>query len=174
MAGRTPKEAADNFIHYFKESLNCLSSQFVKAFPQTPKLYKIFYDPYLVVPAKNEASYCVSVTQVFRTISDPNNQGQFKATTQEYSYVLLKENCEKEIVSYHWHPNDPGIHYPHLHIEGQRTHFPTSRVCLEDFIFMLFRDYDIKRNLSQAECKRVLEKNKRAFEKGATWKVQHR
>jgi hypothetical protein len=174
VAGKTPREAADNFVHYFKESLSRLSSHFVNAYPQTTRLYKIFYDPYLIVPAKEGVSYGVSITQVFRTVPDAENKGQFKAKTQEYSYVLLTEHCEQEIASYHWHPNDPGVHYPHLHVAGQRTHFPTSRVCLEDFIFMLFRDYDVKRNLSQAECKRILEKNKKAFEKGATWKVQHR
>jgi len=173
VAGKTPKEAADNFIHYFKESLNCLSSHYVKAFQQTDKLYKIFYDPQPELTAR-AAKYKVSITQVFRVTPHPDDLKEFKARTQEYSYVLLEENGEKEVVSYHWHPNDPGVHYPHLHIPGSRVHFPTSRVCLEDFISMLHRDYDVKRNLSQAECKKILEKNKKAFEKGATWKVQPR
>lgn len=172
MGGKTPKEAADRFIDYFRESLSCLSSDFVSAYQQTPKFYKIYYDPYLTVPAKNDVSYGVSITQAFRTVFDSEKE-EYKARTQEYSYVLLVEDCTTEIVSYHWHPNDPGVKYPHLHIPGQRTHFPTSRVCLEDFINMLFRDFDVKRNLSHAECKRILDKNKRAFEKSATWKVQN-
>jgi hypothetical protein len=174
VAGKTPKEAADNFIHYLKESLSCLSSHYVTAYQQTDKLYKIFYEPYAIVPARNTNRYQVSIIQIFKTIPDPKNEGEFKATTREYSYVLLTGDGETEIASYHWHPHDPGVHYPHLHVHSvERIHFPTSRVCLEDFIFMLFRDYDVRRNLPQAECKRILDKNKRAFEKSATWKVQH-
>lgn len=52
----------------------------------------------------------VSVTQIFRTVPDPNEEGQFKARTQEYSYRLLEaEEDEREILAYHWHPNDPGV-----------------------------------------------------------------
>lgn len=175
MAGKTPREAADNFISFFKETLSCLSGQIVLAYQQSEKLYKIYYEPYAKVFAKNEKSYYVSVTQIFRTIPHPIERKQFKARTQEYSYRLLENvDEEREILSYHWHPNDPGVKYPHLHIrEVKRIHFPTSRVCLEDFVALLFRDYAVKPNLSHAECKRILEKNKKSFEKWATWKVQH-
>jgi len=174
VAGRTPKEAADNFIDFFKESLSCLSSQIVHAYQQSQHLYKIYYDPYAEVSAINDRNYYVSITQIFRAIPDPEDAKQYKARTQEYSYRLLETREEDEILAYHWHPNDPGVKYPHLHIhEVRRIHFPTSRVCLEDFIGLLFRDYDVKPNLSHAECKRILTKNKKSFEKWATWKVQH-
>jgi hypothetical protein len=174
VSGKTPQEAADNFIYYLRETLTCLSSQFVSAYRQSDKLFKVYYEPYARVRVHGGDYYQVSITQIFRVIPDPREDKQFKARTQEYSYSLLGDDDGHELLSYHWHPNDPGVKYPHLHIaELKRIHFPTSRVCLEDFVSLLFRDYDVKPNLPHAEYKRILEKNKKSFEKWATWKIQH-
>jgi len=173
VAGKTPKEAADNFVFFIKETLSCISDHFVSAYQQSPKLYKVYYEPYAKVPAKNGDNYLLSVTQIFRAIPHPEQRGQFKATTQEYSYRLLggpKENTE--ILAYHWHPHDPGVKFPHLHLkDSPRIHFPTSRVCLEDFVLLLIRDYQLKTRLKDEEWKEILTRNKKAFEKMATWKV---
>ena len=175
MPGKNPKEAADNFVHFFRETLSCLSDHFVSAYQKSDKLYKIYYEPYAKVLSKDGTTYLVSVTQVFRTIPDPQNKKQFKATTQEYSYRLLEEGEQDlEILAYHWHPHEPGVKYPHLHVkEIQHVHFPTSRVCLEDFVALLIRDYHIKPNRPHSEYNRLLEKNKKSFEASATWKIQH-
>ena len=175
MPGKSPKEAADTFVGFLRESLHCLSDHYLTAFQQSEKLYKIYYEPYADLLSREYTNYKVSITQIFKTIPDPQQAKQFKATTQEYSYTLLNA-AGQEVVSYHWHPNDPGVSFPHLHIHQQaikRIHFPTSRVCIEDFILMLFREFEIRPNVSHAEYKRVLEQNKRNFEKWATWKIQH-
>ena len=52
-------------------------------------------------------------------------------------------------------------------------HFPTSRVCLEDFIEMVIKYYGARPSMKYSEWTIILDKNKRAFEKLATWKVQH-
>ena len=176
MAGRTPEEAAENFVNFIKESLSCVTSHFLNAHSQSSELHKIFYDPYPTVHTRSGPSYRISVTQIFRVVNDPNTAGQYKAKTQEYSYRLLKSgNTESEIVAYHWHPQDPGVRYPHLHVKAAhpRIHFPTSRVCLEDFVSMLMRDFHVRPKLSHDECKRILSKNKEAFERMATWKIQN-
>lgn len=174
MARKTPKEAADNFVDFVKETLSCITSHYLNAYPQSSKLYKLFYEPYAEISARGGSKYRLSVTQVFRVIPHPGLEGQYKANTQEYSYRLLAgPGDDTEMLAYHWHPQEPGVSYPHLHIkESKRIHFPTSRVCLEDFVSLLMRDYHIRPRLSHSECKEILERNKRAFEKMATWKVQ--
>jgi hypothetical protein len=171
--GKTPQEAADNFIHFFRETLSCISDHYVSAFQQSKKLYKIYYDPYASVLDEEGNEFLISVTQVFRTILHPQNPKLFKAKTQEYSYRLLEsgeDDCE--IFAYHWHPHEPGVHYPHLHIQTvKRIHFPTSRVCLEDFVLLLIRDYGIRP--AHNDYQKVLDKNKKSFEAQATWKIQH-
>jgi len=44
-------------------------------------------------------------------------------------------------------------------------------VCLEDFILLLIKYYDIKPILHPSTRKRILRKNKQAFEKHASWFV---
>lgn len=177
MAEKTPKEAAERFIDFLKETLSCISSHFVSAYQQSEKFYKIYYEPYAHLNGRGEKHYALSITQIFRTVQIPDgepNGGWFKAKTQEYSYRLIEGAQENEIVAYHWHPNDPGVKFPHLHIQVpdlHRIHFPTSRVCLEDFVYLLMRDYEIVPKLSRAACKEILERNKKAFEKMATWKI---
>ena len=174
MAGKTPREAADNFVNFLKETLSCISSQYVTAYQQSDKLFKIYYEPYAVVGTKEGKEFCLSVTQIFRVMPHPDLERQFKARTQEYSYRLLAGPGENtEILAYHWHPQKPGVNYPHLHLRlYPRIHFPSSRVCLEDFVSLLIRDYAVRPQKSHSECREILMRNKKAFEKMATWKIQ--
>jgi hypothetical protein len=177
VAAKTPKEAAEKFVDFLKETLSCISDQFVSAYPQSQKLYKVYYEPYAPVVARTGENYSLSITQIFRTlqIAEGEFKGQYKAKTQEYSYRLIEGSTqEEEVLAYHWHPNDPGVQFPHLHIKAaHRIHFPTSRVCLEDFVYLLIRDYKIVPRLKHAEYTEILERNKKAFEKMATWKIHH-
>lgn len=115
-------------------------------------------------------------TQVLGVASDPASSGQFKAKTREYSYRLVEQQdiAAQDVVSYHWHPNDSDLRIPHLHVKAvPRIHFPTSRICIEYFIWMLIQYYDVKPRLPHSEWTTILEKNKSAFEKMATWKIKH-
>jgi hypothetical protein len=175
VSGRNPREAATNFITFIKETLSCITDHYLNPYPQSDTLYKVYYEPYAVVHARGGGKYCLSVTQIFRAVPHPEAKDQFKAKTQEYSYRLMRGPDEQaEILAYHWHPNDPGVKYPHLHVkEIPKVHLPTSRVCLEDFVEMLMRDYRVRPRKSHSECKEILQRNKRAFEKMATWKIQN-
>ncbi len=96
--------------------------------------------------------------------------GEFKALTREYSYRLMQKSdiASREILAYHWHPNDSELRDPHLHIRSiARVHFPTSRVCVEDFISMLIKYYGVKPRMRKSEWTAIVEKNKNAFEKMA-------
>lgn len=176
MPGKSPKEAIDNFARYFKESLSCVTESWVTAFQESRNLYKITCDPPANLTKRDGGNLFLIATQVLSAVPDPNTAGQFKAKTREYSYRLVAEKsiAAPDIVAYHWHPNDSDLRTPHLHVAAvPRAHFPTSRVCLEDFIEMLIRYYDVKPQMKHAQWTAILEKNKAAFEKMATWKVKH-
>jgi hypothetical protein len=176
VSGKSPKEAIDNFAQYFRESLSCVTAGWVTAFQESRHLYKITCDPPAKLGKRSGGSLFIIATQVLTAVPDPRVPGQFKAKTREYSYRLVEEEniAAQDIVAYHWHPNDSDLRIPHLHVAAvPRVHFPTSRVSLEDFILMLTRYYDVKPRLKHAEWTAILEKNKGAFEKMATWKIKH-
>lgn len=186
MAGKTPEEALNNFLKFLRETLSCITKQDLTAFQQSNKLFKVWFDPPAKVTAKNGGKFYISITQIFTVI--PDGLGQYKVRTREYSYIFSQEQKVEVhgVLSYHWHPHEFEVHTPHLHIsisqkagypeierKINRAHFPTSRIALEDFVLLLINYYDIKPQLADSTWKKYLKKNKAAFDKYATWKIQH-
>jgi hypothetical protein len=172
VGGKTKSEARDNFSHFFKESLSCISSEYVHAVQISPNRYSLTYEPSatLLCPAGNRT---LDISQMFRVGVDEKNGG-FKAITLQYDYTLNGEvdGVWKELVSFHWHPDETAVHDPHLHVGCDcwaRVHFPTRRVSVERFIVMLFNYYDITPEVSEADWKRILTKNDKAFVVGSSW-----
>lgn len=176
MAGRNEKEAADNFLVYLHETLSCITDGYLTAFQQSKKLYKIWFNPPVKLTTQSGGRLFLSFTQVLGAGPDPKDPGEFKVSTREYSYRLLQQVdvASREVLAYHWHPNDSAVRDPHLHVRAvPRVHFPTSRVCLGDFVSMLINYYGVRPKLKHSEWTVNLAKNKKAFERMATWKVQH-
>ena len=176
MAGKTEKEAADNFLGYLQETVSCVTAESLTAFQQSRKLYKVFFNPPTELSTRSGGRLFLSLTQVFTVGPDPKHDGEFKVSTREYSYRLLQrvDVASQEILAYHWHPHDSDLRDPHLHIRSiPRVHFPTSRICIEDFLWMLIKYYGVRPKMNYSEWTAILEKNKKAFERMATWKIHH-
>jgi hypothetical protein len=183
--GKNEREAVEQFIGFIRETLHCITTAPLKAFQWSDNLYILFFDPSAPIVAKNGTKFYLSVTQTFTV--EQREDGSYKVRTREYSYVFAtdQESTTHGRIAYHWHPNDFNLRDPHLHISItpqlgypdieqriSRAHFPTSRVCLEDFVVLLIKYYDIRPQLPEAQWKRIIKKNKAAFGAGATWFVQ--
>jgi len=183
--GKSEREAVEQFAGFIRETLNCITSAKLKAHQASEKLLKLFFDPPARVVAKNGEKFYISIAQTFTV--EQREDGLFKVHTRQYSYVFstTQSSTHHGRVAYHWHPNDFELRDPHLHIsltptvgyppidqKISRAHFPTSRVCLEDFVEFLIRYYDIKPPIAEREWKRILKKNKSAFAAQATWFVK--
>jgi len=176
VAGRNEWEAADNFVAYLHETLACITPEKLAFYQQSKKLYKVWFNPAAELTTRSGGRLFLSFTQVLGAGPDPKEPGEFKVSTREYSYRLLERSniASKEILAYHWHPNDSDLRDPHLHIRCvPRVHFPTSRVCVEDVVCMLIKYYGVRPRTKHSEWTAIIEKNKRAFEKMATWKIRH-
>jgi len=85
----------------------------------------------------------VVVREFFRLVEQAETQARFAACITRY-YYTLSDSENREILSYHWHPDQPGmVAYPHLHLGpgaqlGWRklagAHLPTGQVRLEDLL----------------------------------------
>ena len=185
MPGKNAREAIAYFAGFLNETLGCLTDRKLAAHQEADNTFKLFYKDAVPVASKSGTLYYLQVTQVCNT--QVVGDGTFKAHTRHYSYVFSDSTDASNygVLSYHWHPNDFSLRDPHLHIRISqelgypeierrisRAHFPTSRVCLEDFAFLLLNYYDIKSPLDRSKYLRILKRNKRAFSKGATWTVQ--
>jgi hypothetical protein len=176
VAGKNEREAADNFLVYLPETLSCVTTENLTSYQQSKKLYKVWFNPAAELATRSGGKLFLSFYQVLGAGPDPKEPGEFKVSTREYSYRLMQRSdvASKEILAYHRHPNDSELRNPHLHIRSiSRVHFPTSRVCLEDFICMLIKYYGVRPKMKHSEWTAIIAKNKKAFEKMATWKIQH-
>jgi hypothetical protein len=176
VAAKTEREAFDTFVGYLRETLSCVTSKYLSARNDSPNVYKILFEPYPKLETTDNSPVYISIVQHILTVPHHIEEKRFKAKTKFYSYRLLRHQTDdtQEILDYHWHPDGTAVRYPHLHIRSiPRTHFPTSRVCLEDFVLLLIKYYKVKSPLKYAEWKGILHKNKSAFEKYATWKIHH-
>lgn len=138
MAGKTEKEAADNFLGYLQETVSCVTTESLTVFQQSKKLYEVFFNPPTELTTRSGGRLFLSLTQVFSAGLDPMQEDEFTVSTRGYSYRLLQrvDVASREILAYHWRPHDSELHTTHIR-SIPRVHFPTSRVCIEDFIWML-------------------------------------
>lgn len=170
MAGRSKGESVDRFCGFFKESLSCLTNHHLHPIRKSENLYLLTYEP----PASLESDslLSLSITQLFTVVPD-RDRGGHKVKTRQYSYTLNDEETDgaPEVVSYHWHPDESDVRYPHLHVGCvPRVHFPTARISVERFIGMLIRYYGVRPILAHSEWSSILDRNDKAFYRMASWK----
>lgn len=172
MGERTKSEARDKFSHFFKESLSCISGEYVHPVQISDNRFSLTYEPSATLLCR-AGNRTLDISQIFR-IGPDSRKGGFKAITLQYDYTLNAEvdGTWRELVSYHWHPDETAVRDPHLHVGCDcfsHVHFPTRRISVENFIGMLFDYYEIDPELPEGEWRRILEKNHRAFLQGASW-----
>jgi hypothetical protein len=184
--GRNAKEAIANFAGFLNETLSCVTDTPLVVFQGSDRKFRLFLEEPVPLSSRSGHRFYLSVVQVCTTAKQ--DSGEFKVHTLYYSYIF-SDSCafsHHGVVSYHWHPDEFAVRHPHLHIritqnlgypEIERriakAHFPTSRICLEDFVYLLIKYYDIKPLLGDGKWSHLLRKNKKAFAKGATWVVAH-
>ncbi len=94
----------------------------------------------------------MSVRHFYRVDEQGRGRDRFKVSTVAYLYEL-RNQYDDEIISYHWHPRSLSpITFPHMHIgRGAgvgfnallNAYFPTPRILLEDFLWLLIDDLGI-------------------------------
>jgi len=182
LAGRSHTEALDAFLEPVRRSLSCVAERSPTV---TPNRHQIKPETPLVlvlapipVPLRGDSQVSLLVTQHFRIVrSEDENRGPWKVRTSAYLYAIVRSSDEKEILSYHWHPDSRSpITFPHLHIsEGaecrltffHRAHLPTGRVSLEKFLWLLIADFGVEP--LRADWEHVLAEADKAFAEYRTW-----
>ena len=163
MGARNKQEAADKFSTLFKESLSCITDAHLQPLQKSTNLYVLSYEPAVALRC-NKGERSLSVTHVFTPVPD-RVKGGFKASTRKYIYGLNDE-AGREMVEYHWHPEQTDVHYPHLHVHHdpiRRVHFATARVSVEMFIRMLIDYYGIEPIIAESKWRAIFEKEQQSL-----------
>jgi hypothetical protein len=146
LAGKTPREA----VHAFLDPLGRSLRQFTLTPLNVSGGYYVAAEPHALtlgdggpVTLGGSSRLQISLSQRYRVIEAPEASGPWKVTTAGYFYAIADAE-EREIVSFHWHPEGESYMVtPHIHLGpgaevGHRSladaHLPSGRVSIEQVL----------------------------------------
>ena len=157
MPGRTPEAATHNFIDPLQRAVSCVTDAVL-----TTTGYHARHEPHALTLSPRDAPLRVLVGQPlltlrvtlhFRHVQTPGSVGPWRISTAGYWYTLSSTD-DRELVSYHWHPNAPGeVNYPHVHFGPiaavghtrlSNSHAPTGHVALTDILRFAIREFGVR------------------------------
>jgi len=174
LAGKTPKQAVENFLAPIRRALSCITRSFViSGFdPNSSKPHVLTINNGDAVKLNSTPILYVTVQMQYRVVEAKGDRGPWKVTTAAYNYSI-QDRLEKEIIAYYWHPTVKPF-YPHLHVcpaTGvnllRKIHLPTARISIEDVLQLLVEQFKVKP--IRQDWKKVLMETKGVYENFRTW-----
>lgn len=187
MAGRSPKEAVNNFIDPLQQSISCVTREiltFPHIAPKPGAVYQFTLASGREALLKGRTPIAMALSQRFEIVqTDDKEKGPYKTSTREYAYHLF--DAERQHVWFHWHPSN-GVEMPHLHLglrpktEGgieaaakfggvlaRKLHLVSSRISVEQVIRFAINEFEVDR--LREDWKSVLDANQGKHEKYRSW-----
>jgi hypothetical protein len=178
MAGKTPREAVQNFQTPLQQALSCVTNA-VLLTPRTRhsdtlNILALSEGP---APLGRDRRYALRFLQHYRVIEYEGPRGPWKVNTVAYYYTLLEASSQQEILGYHWHPRGRSpVTYPHLHLHRgagvgqhriQEAHLPTGRIAIEDVLRLAIEHFSVQPLRPDWEA--ILSDTQDPFETWRTW-----
>ncbi len=182
MAGRNAQEAVRNYRAPLQEAVGCVTEPILLLSKRGG--YRIGEEYSLIlregdpVQLFGTSRIAVSIAQYFRVVEDERpDYGPVRVTTTAYYYTIVDGN-DREVLTYHWHPDAPQSRtpYPHLQLEHgamvgrpelRGSHIPTGRVALEDFLRLLIEVFSVPPKKDNWD--HILGLTKRRFDLYKSW-----
>jgi len=153
VAGRTPQEALNTFVHPLQRALSTVSDGILltSGVRNPPALHMLR----LAQPTQRlHASAVLAMSFVcdYQILETGEPGGAWSVRGLGYRCEL--RDAEHEILAYHWHPFALGdVVFPHLHLSAgssvanvhlTRAHLPTGLVHLEDVLRLVIDAFDVQ------------------------------
>jgi hypothetical protein len=180
VVARTSYQAVRSFKDSMQKTASCVTDSVLRV---SPGGYEESVDPHLLtfpddpVALRGEGNLSLSVRHYYQVGRHGVGRRRHKVSTVAYYYQLRTQSGD-EVIAFHWHPKQrSSVTFPHLHIgrgsgvkvEGfYKTHLPTPRVLLEDFLQLLLDDFGIQPN--RTDWRNVLQEGREHFKTESTWR----
>lgn len=170
MAGKSEREAVQNFLRPLQQALSCITNK-VLIHPGDYRLdipYGLAVERFRL---SSEQPLFLEIAIEYRIVKDERpDYGPYRINTLAYSYILSAEDG-KEVFAYQWQPKSK-VQSPHLHVTclGRKYHFPTGRIAIEQVIRFLITEYKVKpRKERLQDWQEVLDQTQQRFERYRSW-----
>lgn len=125
MVDRTPEAAVEAFLEPLRQAALCLTDRPLLASGYRPSAapHSVTFAPRGdAVPLRSRSGFRgvdLFVSHRYRIVEAAGaDRGAWKAATAAYTYDIL-DRSGRELLTYHWHPDDAGPDFPHLHVSGR-------------------------------------------------------
>ena len=180
MAGKTPRQAVENFLGPLQQARSCVTRSVLVASPggydHIAGLHAVTFGDGGPARLQGNTNLWLVVRQHYRIVEAPGPGGPWKVSTAGYLYSL-RDSEDRDVISYHWHPTGRSdVTFPHLHLgAGARVghsylanaHLPVGRIALEDMLRLAIKDLDV--TPLRADWAEVLDSTQAAYEEWRTW-----
>jgi hypothetical protein len=177
LAGRTPREAVQNFLEPLQEVVSCVTDEgFVaREFNPSGGPYAAAFQGGFAILDREHGLPPVKLELIhqYRVVEGEGDLGRWKVSTAEWIYEVADQG-DALIVAFHWHPDSGRTAWPHLHAYGEhpsvhlhKLHLPTGRVSIESVVRFLVADLSVKPR--RENWRDVLDRREAAFRQWRTW-----
>jgi hypothetical protein len=153
LAGRTPREAVDDFLEPLRQIVGCVTDEgFVARIRREGGPYPArFQDGFAILGRTGSRQpFRLTLTHSYNVLPPSGEQRLWTVGTAGWIYDLA-DSRDELISAFHWHPENSGrVARPHVHVYGDhdtvdlhKLHFPTGRVSLEAVVRFLIEDLDV-------------------------------
>lgn len=127
-----------------QRSLSCVTEQIVRA-----DGYDVAGGPHSLLLARGVAvrlagaiPAALRIAERYRLAESTSARGSWQVIVSNHMYTLEVPGTEAEFLAFHWHPDAPGVSFPHVHLgpglamraDLIGVHVPTGHVALEDVL----------------------------------------
>lgn len=183
MLARGAAKAVDQYVEPIQRALSCITQAVLDIGggyapnPEgSPHVLTLSGGPFARL--RGGQRIAITVVQSYRVgQEDDEKRSSWRVHTASYAYGLHRLEDERQVLAYHWHPDDtPDVPFPHLHIGSgagdlrarfSKYHLPTGRVTVEDVVLLAVREFGVEP--LRRDWERVLRESRRTFEQRRTW-----
>jgi len=181
MAGRTRKEAVENFLDPLRRAISRVTRDQLVVSPggygarQGVHVVTLTSAGFAVLRAPRPVALSVDIQ--YEVIQAEGELGPWKTTIVQYQYSFRSPDGQNEILGFHWHPRTGRFTHPHVHVGSaalsdgslltRKMHIPTGRIAVEQVLRFAIEDFEVEP--LDEDWDEVLRAGQQRFERWRTW-----
>ena len=168
---RTPFAAVSAYTARLQRLLSCVTSEVLVisrgGYQPADAPHQLMLGGGTPVRLRAEIGLFLSIRMFYRIVATRAARGPWQFETVAY-YYWFDDADGREILAYHWHPDVPGVVFPHLHVghgavspdvlvraqlsinhnalraDFAGAHLPTGRIALESVLWLAITQFGVR------------------------------